>query len=63
MAYVEATDGDKKTSRARIHFILLDTNDSRPKFKKRTYQGFMNSDLTHLRNDLQVEVNLSTSKL
>ena len=27
-----------------------------PKFKKRAYQGFMNSDLTHLRNDVQVEV-------
>ena len=56
IAYVEATDGEGKTSHARIHFILLDKNDSPPNFKKRAYQGFMNSELTHLRNDLQVEV-------
>ena len=57
IAYVDATDGAGKTSQARVHFILLDTNDSPPEFKKRSYQGFMNSDLTRLRNDLQVEVN------
>ena len=56
MAYVEATDGAGKSSQARIIFIVLDSNDSPPKFTKRAYQGFMNSDLTRLRNDLQVEV-------
>ena len=56
MAYVEANDGVGKTSQARIVFNILDSNDSPPKFTKRAYQGFMNSDLTKLRNDLQVEV-------
>ena len=62
IGYVDATDGDGKTSQARVHFILLDTNDSPPEFKKRSYQGFMNSDLTRLRNDLQVEVNCTISQ-
>ena len=61
IGYVDATDGAGKTSQARVHFILLDTNDSPPEFKKRSYQGFMNSDLTRLRNDLQVEVNYKFS--
>ena len=56
IAYVEATDGQGKASHARIHFILLDRNDSPPKFKRHSYQGFMNSELTRLRNNLQVEV-------
>ena len=59
VAYVEATDDAGKTSQAKIHFILLDVNDSPPKFKKRVYQGFMNSDLTRLRNDVQVEVRIN----
>ena len=59
VAYVEATDGAGKASQAKIHFILLDVNDSPPKFKKRVYQGFMNSDLTRLRNDVQVEVRIN----
>ena len=59
VAYVEATDDAGKASQAKIHFILLDVNDSPPKFKKRVYQGFMNSDLTRLRNDVQVEVRIN----
>ena len=62
VAYVEAKDGAGKKSQAKIRFVVLDANDSPPKFKKRSYQGFMNSDKTRLRNDVQVEVKESHYK-
>ena len=37
---------------------VVDVNDNPPIFKKRKYQGFMNNDLTNLRNDLQVSTSM-----
>lgn len=42
-------------SQATVIINILDINDNPPIFKRRKYQGFMNQDLTDLRNDLQVE--------
>ena len=53
---VEAIDsGDPRlSSQATIIVNILDENDNPPIFKRRKYQGFMNSDLSDFRNDLQV---------
>ena len=54
-----ATDSSPEkplSSEATIEIEVLDVNDQPPRFVKRKYQGFMNKDLTKLRNDLQVEV-------
>ena len=53
---VEAIDsGDPRlSSQATIIVNVLDENDNPPIFKRRKYQGFMNSDLSDFRNDLQV---------
>ena len=53
---VVAVDGAEKTSEVTVEIDVLDVNDQPPRFVKRKYQGFMNKDLTKLRNDLQVEV-------
>ena len=44
-----------QTSQTTLVINVIDVNDNPPIFKKRKYQGFMNKDLTGLRNDLQVE--------
>ena len=36
-------------------FSIEDVNDKTPIFKKKTYEGFMNEDLSRLRSSLQVE--------
>ena len=53
---VEAIDSGetKLSSQATIFINILDENDNPPIFKRRKYQGFMNSDLSDFRNDLQV---------
>ena len=43
-------------SQVTLAINVVDVNDNPPIFKKRKYQGFMNNDLTNLRNDLQVSV-------
>ncbi len=52
---VEAIDNGKpaQTSQATVIVNVVDVNDNAPIFKHRKYQGFMNRDLTDLRNDLQ----------
>eukprot|EP00095_Tigriopus_kingsejongensis_P012458 maker-scaffold696_size110080-snap-gene-0.13 protein:Tk12458 transcript:maker-scaffold696_size110080-snap-gene-0.13-mRNA-1 annotation:"cad86_drome ame: full" len=56
---VEAVDhsgqSGSRTAQATIVINLKDVNDQPPRFLKKKYQGFMNSELTQLRNDLQVE--------
>lgn len=44
-----------RTAQATIVINVVDVNDQPPIFLKKKYQGFMNGDLTKLRNDLQVE--------
>ena len=44
-------------SQVTLAINVVDVNDNPPIFKKRKYQGFMNNDLTNLRNDLQVSIN------
>ena len=53
---IEAIDSGepKLSSQATIIVNVLDENDNPPIFKRRKYQGFMNSDLSDFRNDLQV---------
>ena len=43
-------------SQVTLAINVMDINDNPPIFKKRKYQGFMNNDLTNLRNDLQVSI-------
>ena len=43
-------------SQVTLAINVVDVNDNPPIFKKRKYQGFMNNDLTNLRNDLQVSI-------
>ena len=43
-------------SQVTLAINIVDFNDNPPIFKKRKYQGFMNNDLTNLRNDLQVSI-------
>ena len=57
---IEARDengnpGTGHLARARLVITVLDVNDVPPLFKRRKYEGFMSSDLTRLRNNLQVE--------
>ena len=54
---IEAQDlgTPSQTSQTTLVINVIDVNDNPPIFKKRKYQGFMNKDLTGLRNDLQVE--------
>ena len=42
-------------ARARLVITVEDVNDMPPLFKQRKYEGFMSSDLSRLRNNLQVE--------
>ena len=58
---VEAVDHDgqilhaARTGQATVEVTVLDINDVEPKFISNVYQGFMSSDLTHLRNELVVQ--------
>ena len=57
---VEARDengnpGISQVARARLVISVEDVNDMPPLFKQRKYEGFMSSDLSRLRNSLQVE--------
>ena len=57
---VEARDengnpGISQVARARLVITVEDVNDMPPLFKQRKYEGFMSSDLSRLRNNLQVE--------
>ena len=54
---IEAKDlgNPSQSSQATLVINVIDINDNPPIFKKRKYQGFMNKELTALRNDLQVE--------
>ena len=57
---VEAKDengkfGLSRVARTRLVINIEDVNDVPPLFKKRKYEGFMSSDLSRLRNNLQVE--------
>jgi hypothetical protein len=60
---VEAVDRAGNTfgrsAEATVIINVLDANDQGPRFLKKKYQGFMNGDLTKLRNDLQVQVILA----
>ena len=50
-------DSEKsKTAEATIEIEIIDVNDKKPVFLKKRYQGFMNKDLSNLRNDLQVSL-------
>lgn len=57
---IEAQDengnpGISQKARARLVITVEDVNDMPPLFKQRKYEGFMTSDLSRLRNNLQVE--------
>ena len=47
--------GISQVARARLVITVEDVNDMPPLFKQRKYEGFMSSDLSRLRNNLQVE--------
>ena len=47
--------GISQAARARLVITVEDVNDMPPLFKQRKYEGFMSSDLSRLRNNLQVE--------
>ena len=49
-------------SQVTLAINVVDVNDNPPIFKKRKYQGFMNNDLTNLRNDLQVSIKITNIK-
>ena len=52
----EAGSPDRSNiARARLIISIEDVNDVPPLFKQRKYEGFMTSDLSRLRNNLQVE--------
>ena len=55
---IEAEDKGNPPMKSQVTLAInvVDVNDNPPIFKKRKYQGFMNNDLTNLRNDLQVSV-------
>ena len=58
MAEDLATEGElPRTAEATLEITVKDVNDHAPRFVRKKYQGFMNKDLTKLRNDLQVEAN------
>ena len=58
---VEAVDHDgqvlqaARTGQTTVEVDVLDVNDEKPKFMSPLYQGFMSSDLTHLRNELIIQ--------
>lgn len=45
-----------RTGQTTVEISVMDINDEAPKFLRKVYQGFMNNELTRLRNDLIVEV-------
>ena len=47
--------GISQVARVRLVITVEDVNDMPPLFKQRKYEGFMSSDLSRLRNNLQVE--------
>ena len=53
---IEAEDKGNPPMKSQVTLVvnIMDVNDNPPVFKRRKYQGFMNNDLTNLRNDLQV---------
>ena len=55
---IEAEDKGNPPMKSQVTLAInvVDVNDNPPIFKKRKYQGFMNNDLTNLRNDLQVSI-------
>ena len=61
---IEAEDKGNPPMKSQVTLAInvLDVNDNPPIFKKRKYQGFMNNDLTNLRNDLQVSIEITNIK-
>ena len=61
---IEAEDKGNPPMKSQVTLAInvVDVNDNPPIFKKRKYQGFMNNDLTNLRNDLQVSIKITNIK-
>ena len=61
---IEAEDSGNPPMKSQVTLAIniMDINDNPPIFKKRKYQGFMNNDLTNLRNDLQVSIKITNIK-